>query len=44
VAIFNGKMDIVPENIILNLQKLSCVYLKYIVIGDEVLTMFNARL
>jgi hypothetical protein len=26
------------------LQKLSCVYLKYIVIGDEVLTMFNARL
>jgi hypothetical protein len=29
---------------IVRFQKSSCVYLKYIVIGDEVLTMFNASI
>jgi len=37
-------MDIIPWNIIVNFQKSSFVYLKYIVIGDEVLTMFNASI
>ncbi len=42
--LYQKKMAVVSQNLILDFQKSSCVYPEYIAIRNEVLMAFNASL